>query len=60
MSNEPLVIKRRADDGTKVISVRVQSELLKALDKISADTNYSRNEIINMILQHGVENLIIK
>lgn len=60
MSNEPLVIKRRGEDGTKVITVRLREEILKELDRIAAESNYSRNELINIILQHGVENLTIQ
>lgn len=59
-NNEPLKIKRRGEDGNRVISVRIREDTLAALDKISADTNYSRNELINIILKHGVENIIIE
>lgn len=60
MSNEPLVIKRRGEDGSKIITVRIKEDILAQLDKIAADSNYSRNELINIILRHGVENLEIK
>ena len=56
MSNEPLVIKRRGEDGSKII----KEDILAQLDKIAADSNYSRNELINIILRHGVENIEIK
>ena len=56
---EPLKIKKRGEDGTRVITVRIQEETLQALDRISAESNYSRNEIINRILSHGVENIEI-
>ena len=60
MSNEPLVIRRRGEDGSKIITVRIKEDILAALDKIAAESNYSRNELINIILRHGVENLEIK
>ena len=60
MSNEPLVIKRRGEDGSKIITVRIKEDILAQLDKIAADSNYSRNELINIILLHGVENIEIK
>lgn len=60
MSKEPLVIKRRGEDGTKIITVRLREETLKELDRLSAESNYSRNELINIILKHGVENLKIE
>ena len=60
MKSEPLKIKRRGEDGHKVISVRIREDTLDALDKIAAETNRSRNELINIILSHGVQNLEIE
>ena len=58
--NEPLIIKRRGEDGNRVITLRIREELLAKLDKIASDANYSRNELINVILEHGIENIEIK
>lgn len=58
--NEPLKIKRRGEDGNKVITVRIRDETLTALDKIANENHYSRNELINIILEHGVNNIIIE
>ena len=44
MINEPLKIKKRADDGNKIITVRIQVNILEKLDKLAAESNYSRNE----------------
>ena len=60
MKNEPLRIKRRGEDGNRIISVRIQEDTLTKLDKIAADTNYSRNELINIMLAYGVENVEIE
>ena len=60
MNDKSLVIKKRGEDGSKVISLRIRVETLEALDKIAAECNYSRNEIINIILEHGVDNIEIK
>lgn len=60
MKSEPLKIKRRGEDGNKVITVRIREDTLGALDKIAAETNRSRNELINMILSHGVHNVEIE
>ncbi|MCX4373922.1 MAG: ribbon-helix-helix domain-containing protein [Oscillospiraceae bacterium] len=60
MKSEPLKIKRRGEDGNKVITVRIREDTLDALDKIAAETNRSRNELINIILRHGVQNLEIE
>ena len=56
MSDNDLKIKRRGEDGYKVISVRIREETLAELDRIAAETNYSRNELINLIIAHGVIN----
>ncbi len=60
MKNEPLVIKKRGEDGSRVISIRIREDLLSKLDKAAGECNYSRNELINTLLTHGVENLIIE
>ena len=60
MQNEPLKIKKRGEDGTKIITVRLREETLTALDQIAAESNYSRNELINIILAHGVKNIEIE
>ena len=60
MKNDPLVIKKRGEDGNRVITVRIREETLSKLDKLAADTNYSRNELINLILAYGVDNIEIQ
>ena len=60
MNTKPLKIKKRGEDGTRVITVRIREETLAALDKIAAEANYSRNELINILLAHGVENIEIE
>ena len=60
MKNDPLIIKKRGEDGNRVITVRIKEETLSALDKLAGETNYSRNELINIILAYGVENIEIR
>ncbi len=60
MKNEPLKIKKRGEDGTRVITVRIREETLAELDRIANESNYSRNELINIILTHGVKNIEIE
>ncbi len=60
MNNEPLRIKKRSDDGTRIITIRIREETLAALDKIAAEANYSRNELINLMLSHEIQNIIIE
>lgn len=46
---------RRGDDGYKVVSVRMREEMLQRLDALSAKTNRSRNELINLLLDAAME-----
>ena len=60
MMNKPLKLKKRGEDGSTVITVRIKEDTLSALDQLAAETNYSRNELINVILKYGVENIEIE
>ena len=60
MNTEPLIIKKRGEDGNRIISVRIREDILAKLDNLSAETNHSRNELINLILAHGVDNIEIQ
>jgi len=60
MKNDPLVIKKRGDDGNKVITVRISEKTLARLDELAAASNRSRNELINIILTYGVDNVEIE
>ncbi len=57
--NEPLRLKKRGEDGSRVITVRIKEDTLSAIDALASATNYSRNELINIILRYGVENVEI-
>ena len=46
---------RRGDDGYKVVSVRMRDELIARLDDLSAKTNRSRNELINLLLDSAID-----
>ena len=45
---------------TAKIEKIIREETLAALDKIAAEANYSRNELINLILSHGIKNIEIE
>lgn len=55
-----LQISRRSnvkgEDGYKVFSVRIKDEVVARLDEIAQETNRSRNELINIMLEFGIEN----
>ena len=46
---------KRGDDGHKVVSVRMTDELIARLDSLAAQTNRSRNELINLLLESAVD-----
>lgn len=46
---------KRGDDGYKIVSVRMKDELIEKLDRLSVDTNRSRNELINILLEASVD-----
>lgn len=60
MKNDPLIIKKRGDDGNRIITVRIRENTLAELDRLAAESNRSRNELINLILAHGVKNIEIE
>ena len=60
MKNDPLIIKKRGDDGNRIITVRIREDALAELDRLAAESNRSRNELINLILAHGVKNIEIE
>ena len=48
-------IPKSGDEGFKIVSVRMKDELIEKLDSLSAETNRSRNELINLLLEAAVE-----
>lgn len=56
---EKLVISKRfakGEDGYKTFSIRIREETVANLDKLAQDTNRSRNELINILLDYAIEN----
>lgn len=60
MQDNSLKIRKRGEDGNKLISVRIRQDLLNKLDALSDKTNRSRNELINTILEYGIKNVEIE
>ena len=52
---KPLIIKRRGEDGNRVISLRIKETTLSELDMLASKTQHSRNELINTILEYGLK-----
>lgn len=62
MSDKLEISKRhftKANDGHKTFSIRLRKDIFYKIDKIAYQTNRSKNEIINIILEYGIEHYII-
>ena len=46
----------KGEDGYKVFSVRIKDETVEKLERIAQETNRSRNELINLMLEFSIEN----
>ena len=57
---EKLQISKRSaikgDDGYKTFSIRIKDETVERLDKIADETNRTRNDIIGLMLDFGINN----
>lgn len=56
---EKLIINKKSlkgEDGYKTFSIRIKEETVAELDKLSQDTNRSRNELINILLEYAIRN----
>ncbi|MBR5291399.1 MAG: CopG family transcriptional regulator [Clostridia bacterium] len=60
LKSDVLKLKKRGEDGNRVITVRIKEETLSEIDRIAKEVNYSRNELINTILEHGVRTIEIE
>ena len=63
MAKEIIISKkseRKGDDGYKVVSVRMKDETIERLDELSAKTNRSRNELINILIESSMDNVKIE
>lgn len=52
--------KQKGDDGYRVFSIRIKVATATALDNISLVTGYSRNELINLLLEYGIQHYEIE
>ncbi len=61
MGQERITIsKKRGEDGYRVVSVRMREETLQKLDEITAQTNRSRNELINILVEAAIDIVAIE
>lgn len=59
-NNKPLVIKRKGEDGSKIITIRIKEDLLHEIDSMASESNFSRNELITTLLKYAIENTEIQ
>lgn len=59
MSNEKFVVTKRHKDKYRVISLRIKEDTLVDLDEIRAKTKHSLNELINIIINYGLQRIKI-
>ena len=60
---DKLIINKKnlkGDDGYKTFSVRIKEETVVKLNKLSEETNRSRNELINILLDYAIDNCLVK
>lgn len=56
---EKLIINKRlpkGEDGYKTFSIRIKDETVEKLDFLARQTDRSRNELINILLDFAIEN----
>lgn len=56
---DKLVINKKnlkGEDGYKTFSIRIKEETVLKLNKLSEETNRSRNELINLLLDYAIDN----
>lgn len=54
MEHKKITISKKGDDGYRVISVRLKENTLASIDTLATQTNRSRNEVINILLENSV------
>jgi len=64
MNNETIRIYKknsaRGEDGYKTFSVRIKEETVTSLDELAKKTNRTRNELINIVLEHAMNKIDIE
>ena len=60
---DKLIINKKnlkGEDGYKTFSVRIKEETVIKLNKLSEETNRSRNELVNILLDYAIDNSKVK
>lgn len=60
---EKLIINKKGvkgEDGYRTFSIRIKQETVEQLDELSKNTNRSRNDLINILLDYALKNCEVK
>lgn len=60
---DKLVIRKKGlkgEDGYKTFSIRIKDETVANLEELAQQTNRSRNEIINILLDYAIDHCEVK
>ena len=60
---EKLIINKKSlkgEDGYKTFSIRIKEDTVNRLNKLSDETNRSRNELINILLDYAMDNCKVR
>ena len=60
---DKLIINKKSlkgEDGYKTFSIRIKDETVAKLDDLAKETNRSRNELINILLDYALNNCEVK
>ena len=50
----------KGEDGYKTFSIRIKDETVNKLNLLSEETNRSRNELVNLLLDYALDNCKVK
>ena len=56
---EKLIITKKTlkgEDGYKTFSIRIKEQTVASLDSLAKETNRSRNDLINVLLDFAIKN----
>jgi len=60
---DKLIINKKnlkGEDGYKTFSIRIKENTVAKLNNLSEETNRSRNELINILLDYALDNSKVK
>jgi predicted DNA-binding protein len=64
MDQDKIIITKKSglkgEDGHKVLSIRIKDESVAGLDELAVKTGHSRNALIGIFIEYGLEHYSIK